>query len=139
MTTKELIRREIERRKEYISVTHFAEDLLSFLDTLPDEPVSDDLEEAAEKSAILQYEMSTNVDKAMQIMSARIFHEIGFKAGAEWQKTKQEPTLTIEDVEKLHTFLYAVKNNKHGAFTFTRLSNEQYEEVIRRFNKTKER
>lgn len=37
MTTKELIRAEIERRKGYISVTHFAEDLLSFLDTLPDE------------------------------------------------------------------------------------------------------
>ena len=34
---KELIRAEIERRKGYISVTHFAEDLLSFLDTLPDE------------------------------------------------------------------------------------------------------
>lgn len=61
-----------------------------------------------------------------------------FKAGAEWQKAKQESALTIEDVEKLHTFLCAVKNNKHGAFTFTRLSDEQYEEVLRRFNKTKE-
>ena len=43
--------------------------------------------------------------------------------------------LTIDDVEKLHTFLYAVKNNKQGVFTFTRLSDEQYEEVLRRFNK----
>lgn len=60
------------------------------LDTLPDEPITtcDQLEEAAEKSAILQYEMPTDVDKAMQVMSARIFHEIGFKAGAEWMKTK---------------------------------------------------
>lgn len=45
--------------------------------------------------------------------------------------------LTIEDIELLHTFLYAVKNNKQGAFTFTRLSDEQYEEVLRRFRETK--
>lgn len=45
--------------------------------------------------------------------------------------------LTWEDIELLHTFLYAVKNNKHGCFTFTRLSDEQYEEVLRRFRETK--
>lgn len=38
MTTIEKIRAEIERRKGYISVTHFAEELLSFLDTLSEEP-----------------------------------------------------------------------------------------------------
>ena len=32
------MRQEIERRKGYISVTHFAEELLSFLDTLSEEP-----------------------------------------------------------------------------------------------------
>ena len=46
-------------------------------------------------------------------------------------------TLTIEDIERLHTFLYAVKNNKSGCFTFTRLSNEQYQEVLRRFHEQK--
>ena len=45
--------------------------------------------------------------------------------------------LTIEDVELLHTFLYAVKNNKQGVFTFTRLSDEQYQEVLRRFYEKK--
>ncbi|MBR4757228.1 MAG: hypothetical protein IK084_00310 [Bacteroidaceae bacterium] len=34
------IRKEIERRKDYISVTHFAEELLSFLDTHPLERAS---------------------------------------------------------------------------------------------------
>lgn len=51
---------------------------------------------------------------------------------------KKDLALTIEDMELIHTFLYAVKNNKHGAFTFTRLSNEQYQEVLNRFNKSKE-
>ena len=45
--------------------------------------------------------------------------------------------LTIQDIELLHTFLYAVKNNKHGAFTFTRLTDEQYAEVLKRFKEAK--
>lgn len=51
---------------------------------------------------------------------------------------EKELALTIKDLELLHTFLYAVKNNKQGVFTFTRLSDEQYEEVLRRFNERKE-
>lgn len=54
-----------------------------------------------------------------------------------YEHAEQDLTLTIEDIELLHTFLYAVKNNKQGVFTFTRLSNEQYEEVLRRFRETK--
>lgn len=46
--------------------------------------------------------------------------------------------IDIEDIEKIHTFLYAVKNNKNGVFTFTRLSDEQYKEVLRRFKAIKE-
>lgn len=45
--------------------------------------------------------------------------------------------LTIQDLELLHTFLYAVKNNKHGAFTFTRLTDEQYAEVLKRYLEAK--
>ena len=45
--------------------------------------------------------------------------------------------LTIEDIELLHTFLYAIKNNKTGCFTFTRLSNVQYQEALDRFNKNR--
>lgn len=54
------------------------------------------------------------------------------------EQVKKDLPLTIDDIEMIHTFLYAVKNNKTGMFTFTRLSDEQYEEVLRRFQKAKE-
>ena len=54
MTNEELITKfkaEIERRKCYISVTHFAEELLSFLSTLESEkPMQEGLEEEISKS-----------------------------------------------------------------------------------------
>lgn len=56
----------------------------------------------------------------------------GFQEG--YEQAEKDLALTINDLELLHTFLYAVKNNKQGCFTFTRLSDEQYEEVLRRFN-----
>ncbi len=55
-----------------------------------------------------------------------------------YEQAEKDLSLTIEDIEKIHTFLYAVKNNKHGVFTFTRLSDEQYKEVLRRFKAIKE-
>lgn len=55
-----------------------------------------------------------------------------------YEQAEKDTALTIEDLELIHTFLYAVKNNKHGAFTFTRLSDEQYQEVLNRFNRSKE-
>ena len=54
-----------------------------------------------------------------------------------YEQSEKDNALTIEDLELLHTFLYAVKNNKQGAFTFTRLSDEQYNEVLRRFKEAK--
>ena len=51
-----------------------------------------------------------------------------------YRKSEKDLALTIKDLELLHTFLFAVKNNKQGCFTFTRLSDEQYQEVLRRFN-----
>ncbi len=59
-----------------------------------------------------------------------------FKAG--YEQAEKDLALSIDDIEKIHTFLYAVKNNKHGVFTFTRLSDEQYKEVLRRFKAIKE-
>lgn len=53
------------------------------------------------------------------------------------EQSEKDHELTIKDLELLHTFLYAVKNNKQGAFTFTRLSDEQYNEVLRRFKGAK--
>ena len=47
--------------------------------------------------------------------------------------------LTIEDIERIHTFLYAIKHNKQGVFTFTRLSDEQYQKILKRYKDYKER
>ena len=58
-------------------------------------------------------------------------------AEALWPKKDSE--LDIKDVQLLHTFIYAVKYNKQGAFTFSRLSNEQYEEVLHRFNQNRKK
>lgn len=60
----------------------------------------------------------------------------GFLKG--YEQAQKDLSLTIEDIEKIHTFLYAIKNNKHGVFTFTRLSDEQYKEALRRFKAIKE-
>ena len=62
-------------------------------------------------------------------------YRIGYQEG--YEQAEKDLALTIDDVERLHTFLYAAKNNKHGVFTFTRLSDEQYEEVLRRFQESK--
>ena len=102
MTTKELIRAEIERRIEAIANApsdngvmdsingakgHELMTLLSFLDTLPDEPVTDchDLTEAAKKSA-RQYYVDGGYSPFPNTEMAS--HIAGFKAGAEWQKRK---------------------------------------------------
>lgn len=50
----------------------------------------------------------------------------------------KKPELTVSDIERIHVFLYAVKNNKQGAFTFQKLKDEQYQEVLDRFNKAKD-
>ena len=55
----------------------------------------------------------------------------GYKEG--YEQAEKDLALTINDLELLHTFLYAVKNNKQGVFTFTRLTDEQYQEVLKRF------
>lgn len=55
-----------------------------------------------------------------------------------YEQAQKDLSLTIEDIENIHTFLYAVKNNKQGVFTFTRLPDEQYKEVLRRFKAIKE-
>ena len=60
----------------------------------------------------------------------------GYQQG--YEQAEKDLSLTIEDLELLHTFLYAIKNNKQGMFTFTRLSDEQYKEVLRRFKAIKE-
>ncbi len=69
--------------------------------------------------------------KSSGINSNLPIYEHGFNQG--YEQAKKDSALTIEDIELLHTFLYAVKNNKRGMFTFTRLSDKQYQEVLRRY------
>lgn len=56
-----------------------------------------------------------------------------------YMQAEKDLALTLKDLELLHTFLCAVKNNKQGCFTFTRLSDEQYQEVLRRFNEQRKK
>ena len=70
-------------------------------------------------------------EKDMQFIPAEEAYTKGFSDGV-----KQR--LTIDDIELLHTFLYAVKNNKQGCFTFTRLTDEQYAEVLKRYLEAKQ-
>lgn len=58
-----------------------------------------------------------------------------YRAG--YEQAEKDLALTIQDLELLHVFLYAVKNNKQGVFTFTRLSDEQYAEVLKRFKEAR--
>lgn len=115
MTTKALIRAEIERLKHYAEEAKmewvndgynqnaFAEDcrissfdkLLAFIDTLQDEPVSDDLEESAKKYAGEQEFWWIRENPYTS-------QEYAFKAGAEWQSKRDQETIeTAED----HAFL----------------------------------
>ena len=56
-----------------------------------------------------------------------------------YEEAEKDLELTIEDIERIHTFLYAIKHNKQGVFTFTRLSDEQYQKILKRYKDYKER
>lgn len=97
MTTKELIRQEIERLEEidypvdtYEQSVGFYDALdriKSFLDTLPDGLVSDDLEEAADDHIrkVADAAGHPGWDWTTQDIAE------AFKAGAEWQKEQDQP------------------------------------------------
>ena len=84
----------------------------------------------AEEAALRAYHHYT-AENITEVTNARHFFEKGY------EQAEKDLALTIQDLELLHTFLYAVKNNKHGCFTFTRLSDEQYAEVLKRFKEVK--
>lgn len=104
MNKVEKIRKEIERLKaetfdnkelsleEIIAVRNCYNNLLFFIDSLEEEPVSNDLKEAA-----MQYAKSKHKDTTLQQIVSW-----DFKAGAQWQK--QQDQLTIELAED-HAYL----------------------------------
>lgn len=168
---KKKIRQEIERRAKFhndamkacaglnhIALTHSAgwkedSELLAFIDSLPEEKPSEDLEEAAQEYAIPFNDTTYGCEysykgfiagakwQAKQLLKSSPLPEdtVLFKKGVEEGRRleKDDLALSIDDIEKIHVFLYAVKNNKQGAFTFTRLSDEQYKEVLQRFRNFK--
>ena len=107
MSIIEQIKAEVERHKELFKeaaeVGNYyagarldeANEILSFLDTLQEQPVCEELEEAAQHDAICTYTMPEDgdIEKVFKVQEARVFHEIGFKAGANWQK--QQDSLHI--------------------------------------------
>ena len=79
------LRQEIERRKGYISVTHFAEELLSFLDTLSAEPDQSLAEAAIDFADNARKELFTKDYAISSIADYDHGCVDGFIAGAEWQ------------------------------------------------------
>lgn len=83
-----------------------------------------------------QFQENTKLNITLSEEDINTIERISYQEG--YEQSEKDHELTIKDLELLHTFLYAVKNNKQGIFTFTRLSDEQYSEVLRRFKEAKE-
>ena len=92
MTDKEkldAIRAEIHRLVDVRGYDReMANDLFTFMDSLPNEPVSEDLDEAAKAHSMLKRSDDTEVGYDLNRYG-------GFIAGAEWQK-EQLMTKTVE-------------------------------------------
>lgn len=118
MTDKELIKQEIEKQIDSVEDdTRYTESyrqgliaayqtVKAFIDSLPEEPASEDLEEEAKKfyteiecypPSLQQY--SNHVEKA-------------FKAGAEWQKQKDYKMYAHVPLKDIHDAWQELKNNK---------------------------
>jgi len=51
-----------------------------------------------------------------------------------YHQAEKDNALTIDDIERIDIFLCAIRSNKSGAFTFRKLSDEQYQAVLCRVN-----
>lgn len=150
MTQKELIRQEIERRLqreneilwnakkrgtypspscEYNLLTLTS--LRDFIDSLPEEKLSEDLEEAAEEYADkhgfrVPYDGSNNYYDDVDVKASKE----GFLAGAEWGARH---SINWGDVQLLDTFILELsREEKDGADWGD--SEKFYTEVLRRFH-----
>lgn len=113
MTDKELIKQEIERKQKDIAGAYESEDtehgykqcckeILKFIDSLQEEPASEDLEEAANKwnsrANFSPYFMKLGSNgKPNGVGRIRTTHADSFKAGAEWQKQQMMKDAFIDD------------------------------------------
>ena len=55
-----------------------------------------------------------------------------------YEAAEKDLALTIEDIERIDIMLCGTRANKHGAFTFSKLSDEQYAEVLKRYLEAKQ-
>ena len=74
-------------------------------------------------------------DKTLEDIVRGIWFYVGKEAVKYPEKELRVKTslLTIDDLERLDALLYAVRNNKTMAFTFQKMPDEKYEEVLKRF------
>ena len=54
-----------------------------------------------------------------------------------YHQAEKDLALTIEDIERIDIYLCGIRANKSSAFTFRKLSDEQYQAVISRINQNK--
>lgn len=163
MSNIEKIRQEIERRRGYISVTHFAEELLAFIDSLPEEKPSDDLEEAADEYG----RENVHYWYDEEIGDGAIYDDfedlkVGFIAGAEWQARqllkgsplpedtvlfqkgveegrrleRDDLALTWEDVNLIDSILIDMQDEGVERYGGLR---QYYEETLKRFNEQRKK
>ena len=164
MSNIEKIRQEIERRKKEnmyddlpITIGRYYEDrdLLAFIDSLPEEKPSEDVEEAAKEYA---YSWRKEGNKEVRELFPKAAYR-AFIAGAEWQKEqmpmpedtalfqkgveegrrleKDDLALTLEDMAKIDAIILDVNNE--FAVDYTKEIDRQkfYEEVLKRFKEDK--
>lgn len=68
-------------------------------------------------------------------MLDKVYREV-FMLG--YHQAEKDLALTIEDIERIDIMLCGTRANKHGAFTFSKLSDEQYAEVLKRYLEAKQ-
>lgn len=104
MNKAELIRHEIEKRRDhnlaignplFVAMAEEDIELLLFIDSLQEEPVSEELDEAAKKACQKYFPDENNI-WARPNYEAECA-ELAFKAGAEWQKKQDQSTIELAE------------------------------------------
>lgn len=124
MTDKEKIRKEVARlyRESYDNAPTVLHQLMDFINSLPEEPVNEDLEEAAENAIEDLEQKLTNVTLDEVV---RNWLRCMFRAGALWQKEVFEKNRlahcdaqTEEEAEIEQSFVMGIIENEHRQPTF---------------------